>query len=172
MKRIAIRFHSTPCGELILGTCEDRLCLCDWRYRAKRRAIDARLRKALRAEFAESDNPLLDETQHQLRDYFSSSRKQFDIPLLPVGTDFQKRVWAQLLKIPYGTTLSYLDLAAQLGHNKAVRAVANANGANALSILVPCHRIIGSNGELVGYAGGLRAKEHLLNLEQNLFALQ
>ena len=90
----------------------------------------------------------------------------FDIPLLFVGTDFQKRVWKLLLKIPYGQTISYGTMAEKLGNPQAIRAVANANGANAISIFAPCHRVIGSNNSLTGYGGGLNAKKYLLQLEQ------
>jgi len=86
-----------------------------------------------------------------------------------VGTDFQRSVWDGLMQIPYGTTFSYLELAKRIDNEKAVRAVASASGANAISILIPCHRIIGANGDLVGYAGGLPAKKKLLELESNLF---
>jgi methylated-DNA-[protein]-cysteine S-methyltransferase len=106
-----------------------------------------------------------------LDEYFRAERKRFELPLLLVGSDFQKRVWDALLGVAYGETSSYLGLAEKVGNKSAVRAVASANGANAISIIVPCHRIIGSKGELVGYAGGLRAKERLLALECGLFAL-
>lgn len=102
----------------------------------------------------------------QLNQYFSKTRQQFDIPLDPLGTAFQKSVWDALQNIPYGETRSYKQLAEQLQQPSAIRAVAAANGANALSIFIPCHRIIGSSGELVGYAGGLPAKQRLLELEQ------
>jgi len=93
-------------------------------------------------------------------------KKQFDVPLQMVGTDFQKSVWEALLNVPYGITSSYLQLAKNIKNEKAVRAVAAANGANSMAIIIPCHRIIGSNGELVGYAGGLPIKKRLLKLEQ------
>ena len=109
-------------------------------------------------------------TIEEMNEYFEGKRKTFDIPLLMVGTAFQKSVWNGLLAVPYGTTASYLKLSKNIGNEKAVRAVASANGANAISILIPCHRIIGSNGNLVGYAGGLPAKKKLLELENNLFA--
>ncbi len=96
-------------------------------------------------------------------------RQEFDIPFITVGSDFQKSVWDALLKVPYGTTSTYLQLAKDINNKKAVRAVANANGANSMSIIIPCHRIIGSNGELTGYGGGLPLKKRLLELEQNLF---
>lgn len=170
MNRIQIQNFKTPYGELVLGSFENKLCLCDWRYRKMRSTIDARLSKGLDAEFVEEDSPILQEARRQLAEYFSSGRKRFDLPLLLVGTDFQQRVWKQLVEIPYGETSTYLSLAERLGKRDAVRAVASANGANANSIIVPCHRIIGSNGELVGYAGGLRAKEGLLRLEHDASA--
>jgi methylated-DNA-[protein]-cysteine S-methyltransferase len=104
----------------------------------------------------------------QLDGYFSGERRSFDVPLLFVGTEFQKRVWNELLTIPYGTTISYGDMAGNIGMSAAVRAVANANGANSLSVFAPCHRVIGSNGSLTGYGGGLAAKKFLLELEQSV----
>ena len=101
----------------------------------------------------------------QLNEYFDGSRKQFDLKLNPQGTNFQKKVWNELLKIPYGKTTSYLELSKQLGDIKAIRAVANANGKNPLWIIIPCHRVIGSDGSLTGYAGGLHRKKWLLEHE-------
>lgn len=137
-----------------------------------RAKIDKRLETGLNASYKEKDSKVLQETRRQLSEYFSCKRKRFDIPLLLTGTDFQKKVWRALAEIPFGTTVSYLQLAEKIGNKKAVRAVAAANGANALSIFIPCHRVVGKNGELVGYAGGLRAKAKLLSLEQSLFSLQ
>ncbi|MCL4164626.1 UNVERIFIED_CONTAM: hypothetical protein GTU68_052959 [Idotea baltica] len=101
----------------------------------------------------------------QLNEYFEGSRENFDLKLNAQGTDFQKRVWNQLKQIPYGITTSYLELSKQLGDVKAIRAVANANGKNPLWIIVPCHRVIGSDGSLTGYAGGLHRKQWLLEHE-------
>jgi methylated-DNA-[protein]-cysteine S-methyltransferase len=101
----------------------------------------------------------------QLEEYFSGSRKEFDIPLDLQGTDFQKKVWTELLKIPYGTTISYKELAIRLGDLKCIRAAGTANGANPVSIIVPCHRVIGSDASLVGYGGGLWRKKWLLEHE-------
>ena len=101
----------------------------------------------------------------QLHEYFEGSRKQFDLKLNPSGTDFQKKIWKLLEVIPYGKTTSYLDLSKQHGDVKAIRAVANANGKNPLWIIVPCHRVIGSDGSLTGYAGGLHRKKWLLEHE-------
>lgn len=107
----------------------------------------------------------LEDCVFQLQEYFNGKRKDFDIKLNPEGTDFQKKVWNQLLEIPYGKTLSYLELSKQLGDVKAIRAVANANGKNPIWIIIPCHRVIGSDGSLTGYAGGLNRKKWLLEHE-------
>lgn len=101
----------------------------------------------------------------QLNDYFEGKRTEFDVLLNPQGTDFQKKVWNGLLQIPYGKTMSYLELSKQLGDVKAIRAVASANGKNPLWIIIPCHRVIGTDGSLTGYAGGLWRKKWLLELE-------
>ena len=169
MGLISIQYFNSPYGELILGAFDERLCLCDWRYRNKRTSIDSRIKSGLNAEYIEKDDVVVKEAQSQLDEYFNRKRKKFDIPLLTVGTSFQERVWNSLLQIPFGKTSSYQQLAEDMGNRNAVRAVANANGANALSIFVPCHRIIGNNGNLVGYAGGVEVKARLLNLEFDLF---
>lgn len=115
---------------------------------------------------AEDENhPVLLETERQLKEYFSGRRKMFDLELDFVGTEFQKKVWQALLTIPFGETRSYGQIAEQIGSPKAVRAVGAANGRNPISIIAPCHRVIGSTGELTGFAGGLEAKAHLLDLE-------
>ena len=101
----------------------------------------------------------------QLEEYFKGERKFFDLPLEIEGTEFQKKVWNELLKIPYGETITYKELATRLGDEKVIRAAAHANGVNPLPIVIPCHRVIGSDGSLVGYGGGLRIKEKLLALE-------
>ena len=101
----------------------------------------------------------------QLKQYFIGERKHFDLPLEIEGTEFQKRVWNELLKIPYGKTISYKELAIRLGDEKVIRAAASANGSNPLPIVIPCHRVIGSDGSLVGYGGGVKIKEKLLILE-------
>lgn len=165
MSTIQIQYYNSEFGELILGSFEEQLCLCDWRYRKSREAVDARLRKFLQADFSEEADQVITLARLQLEEYFGGRRKAFDIPLLLVGTDFQKRVWEELLKIPYGKTLTYTQLSGRLANPLGIRAIASANGANALSILVPCHRVIGSDGKMVGYAGGLRVKKKLLHLE-------
>lgn len=110
-------------------------------------------------------SPLVEETIRQLAEYFAHGRRDFDLPLALDGTPFQRQVWGQLLTVPYGKTASYLDIANGLGNPKSIRAVGAANGQNPISIIVPCHRIIGSNGKLIGYGGGLWRKEWLLRHE-------
>jgi len=169
MKHINIQYFNTPVGELILGSFEGKLCLADWRYRKMRESIDNRIQKGLKAEYVEADTEVLEQARQEFLEYFDYKRKTFDTPLLMVGTDFQKSVWQGLIDTPFGTTSSYLELAKRIGNEKAVRAVATANGANSISVMIPCHRIIGSNGDLVGYAGGLDVKQKLLEIENNLF---
>ena len=165
--QIHIQYYKTDYAEFIMGSFEDKLCLLDFKYRKTRKAVDDRIKKGLNAEYVEMDDEVLQKARVQLDEYFDLKRKEFDIPLLTVGTDFQKSVWRALRDVEYGTTSTYLQLAKDIGNEKAVRAVANANGANSISIIIPCHRIIGTNGELTGYAGGLPLKNQLLKLEQN-----
>lgn len=114
---------------------------------------------------------LLDEAERQLRAYFARERTTFDLPLRPVGTDFQREVWGALTRLPYGATCSYADLATAIGRPKAVRAVGAANGRNPLPIVIPCHRVIGRDGTLVGFGGGLARKRVLLDLERDQLSL-
>ncbi len=168
MNQINIQYYKTNYAHFILGSFENKLCLLDFKYRKLRTTVDDRLKLGLDAVFIEQDDEILKETRKQLDEYFDKTRKSFDIPMITVGTDFQKSVWNALLNVPYATTSTYLQLAKDIKNDKAVRAVANANGANAIAIIIPCHRIIGSNGKLTGYAGGLDVKERLLKLEQTI----
>jgi len=163
---IAIQEYQSPVGELLIGTHKDQIVLADWKYRKMRRSIDQRLQNQLDAAYVFEENNLQNLCIQQLQVYFAGKREKFDLPLNPVGTPFQKKVWQALQEIPYGKSMTYLSLSKKLGDVKAIRAVATANGANAISILIPCHRIVGSDGSLVGYAGGLSAKKKLLQLEK------
>lgn len=165
MNTISFQFFKSPVGEMILASFQGKLCICDWRYRKMRNFIDNRITKGLNASLKHEDSEIIQLAIEQLNEYFVKDRKQFKVPLLMVGTVFQKQVWNELMSIPFGQTESYLGLSKKLGDEKAIRAVASANGANAISIIVPCHRIIGSNGDLIGYAGGLPAKKQLLEIE-------
>ena len=167
--RINIQYYKTSYAEFILGSYEGKLCMLDFRYRKMRESVDRRLQKALGADYVEQDSQVLMQTREELDEYLRGERKVFTVPLLMLGSDFQKSVWKALLQVPYGKTASYLELAKKIGNEKTVRAVANANGANAIGIIIPCHRIIGSDGSLTGYGGGLPLKKKLLELENNLF---
>ena len=114
-----------------------------------------------------SENNIIKNTKKQLDEYFSRRRKVFDLPLNPIGTEFQKSVWKELIKIPYGQTRTYKEIAIAIGNPNASRAVGNANNKNPIAIIIPCHRVIGSNGDLTGYAGGLDKKQLLLTHEKN-----
>jgi methylated-DNA-[protein]-cysteine S-methyltransferase len=111
---------------------------------------------------------ILEDAQEQLKEYFEGNRKEFNLKLQPEGTDFQKKVWALLYKIPFGKTWTYADMANKLGDPKVIRAAAAANGKNPVAIVIPCHRVIGTNGSLTGYAGGLENKRFLLDLENRV----
>lgn len=166
MTTIALQPFSTPFGELVLGAIDNQLCLCHWYGQKNSKQLYRRLTRHLNADMQKMTSPVFTQTVDQLNDYFQQRRTAFNLPLKLVGTDFQQQVWQQLRHVPYGHTISYQQLAEQVDNKAAVRAVANANAANALAIIIPCHRIIGSNGQLTGYAGGLQAKQGLLNLEK------
>jgi methylated-DNA-[protein]-cysteine S-methyltransferase len=161
----------SPLGDLLLGEWNEALILCDWKYRKMRKAIDDRIKNFTKSNYTMIDQQDVDKYAvisqciSQLTEYFSKSRTAFDLPLHFAGSPFQINVWNRLLEIPFGRTLTYLELSKNLGNEKAIRAAASANGANAISIIVPCHRVIGSDGKLIGYAGGLLAKQKLLNIE-------
>ena len=165
MENIHIQNYKSPYGELILGAFDGKLCLADWRYRRMRTSIDKRLQKYFNAVYIEHEDTIVDAAITQLEEYFRRQRKIFDLPILTAGTDFQRSVWDALLEISYGSVITYQKMAENLGNKNAVRAVAAANGANAISIIIPCHRVIGSDGHLTGYGGGLWRKEWLLKHE-------
>lgn len=165
---ICVQYFKSIFGELIIGSYEEKLVLCDWRYRKMRPTIDKRIQTGLKAEYVEQESDTISKTSHQLKEYFQGQRREFELPTLCVGTDFQKIIWNRLVQIKYGETKSYLELANEINNKEAIRAVASANGANAISIIIPCHRVIGSSGELTGYAGGIDVKEKLLVLEGSI----
>lgn len=115
----------------------------------------------------QESSPILDECMKQLGEYFENKRTEFELPLNPAGTEFQKSVWKELQNIPFGKTISYMDLAKRLGDPKVIRAAGTANGKNPIAIIIPCHRVIGADGSLTGYAGGLKRKQWLLEHESS-----
>ncbi len=155
----------TPLGPMLAGATEDGICLLEFIDRRMIETQIQRLKKALKAEFIPGSNPHFETLNQQIEEYFDGTRKEFSVPLVTAGTEFQEKVWAALLEIPFGGTRSYKEQANRIGNTKAVRAVARANGDNRISIIIPCHRVIGSDGSLTGYGGGLWRKRYLLDLE-------
>ena len=156
---------TTPLGPMLVGATDTRLCLLEFVDRRMLPAQVQRLRRRLHAVFVPDRNGIIAQTEQEIGDYFAGRRREFTVPIVTPGTDFQEAVWAALASIPYGETASYGDLAAAVGRPSAVRAVGTTNGLNALAIIVPCHRVIGADGKLVGYGGGLWRKKRLLELE-------
>lgn len=169
MTTLNIQYYNSPCGEIVLASTEDCLCLCDWYGHPGAERNMRRLQRGFKAEFHEAASDILMRTKAELDEYFGGRRRTFDIPLFTVGTDFQKSVWQVLLEIPYGETRSYMQIADRIGNRNGVRAVAQAVGANGINILIPCHRVIGADGTLTGFAGGLDAKRKLLEAEGIFF---
>lgn len=155
---LVYKVMESPVGKLKLVASDKGLVAILWDNDSPRRVQLGEL-------IEDKQHPVLVETQRQLEEYFDGKRKTFSVALDMRGTRFQKNVWEALLAIPFGETRSYGQLAKQLGNSLATRAVGAANGRNPLSIIVPCHRVIGSSGKLTGFAGGLETKAHLLNLE-------
>lgn len=161
----------TPLGPVIVGATDEALCLLEF---ADRRMLETqlrRIRKQLDAVLVPGETDITRRTAEQLEQYFAGERSQFDVPLKLGGTPFQRRAWEELRAIPYGETRSYGEQARRMGQPTAVRAVARANGDNRISIVIPCHRVIGSDGKLTGYGGGLWRKQRLLELERGQIAL-
>ena len=147
----------SPVGPLLLAAGDDGLRLIEFE--------SPRHPASIGADWQPGRNAIIDATEQQLREYFAGARRGFDLPLAPQGTDFQRNVWWQLAEIPYGETISYAQLAMRVGKPSATRAVGAANGRNPLPIVLPCHRVIGANGSLTGFGGGLPTKQFLLHLE-------
>ncbi len=159
---------NTPLGEMLACVSDEGLHLLEFTDRKKYDRQINGLKKYFNTEIIKGKHALHKEVQNQMSEYFSGKLKVFKIPLIFSGTDFQKNVWNALSEIPYGKTVSYSDIAKRINNPKAVRAVANANAANKIAIIVPCHRVTGKNGTLTGYASGLDKKEFLLNIEKNV----
>ncbi len=155
-KKLAYRYYSSPIGELLIAGDDDGLHLI---------GFPEGKGKVLPSDEWVEDAHCLPEVEQQLREYFAGERTEFDLKLCPHGTEFQLEVLNALLEIPYGSTCSYVELAEEIGRPKAVRAVGSANGRNPIPIIIPCHRVIGADGSLTGFGGGLPTKQFLLALE-------
>jgi AraC family transcriptional regulator of adaptative response/methylated-DNA-[protein]-cysteine methyltransferase len=156
---------TSPLGPLLAGASDSGLCLLEFVDRPMLETQLRRIRRGLQAEVLAGQHELFGPLQRQLEEYFAGKRQFFDLPLDTPGSAFQQRVWQELRRIPYGATRSYQEQAQALGQPQAIRAVARANGDNRIAILIPCHRVIGKDGKLVGYGGGLWRKRFLLDLE-------
>ncbi len=162
---ISLKRINTPLGVMRLGATNKGICLFDFQYRRSIEGIMDRIETLSNDKFKDGDSPFFGVLEDQMGEYFAGTRKVFDVPLHLIGTPFQKSVWEGLLKIPYGETRSYKQQSVFLGNEKAIRAVASANGDNGIAIIVPCHRVIGEDGSLTGYGGGLQRKKWLLDHE-------
>lgn len=153
--KLYIEYYDSPVGELELTSSGTKL-LSVLFVKTQKNNLDKQ---------PYSFSPINEETRRQLEAYFRKERITFSLPIQPAGTEFQKKVWSELLKIPFGTTISYLSLAKKLGDVDSIRAAASANGKNPIAIIIPCHRVIGADGKLVGYSGDLWRKKYLLEFE-------
>jgi len=153
-------------GKMRIGATGLGICLFDFQYRRSIDTIMKRIETLSGDKFSEGEHAHFELLERQMDEYFKGARKEFDLPLHLLGTAFQKNVWQGLLKIPYGETRSYKQQSIFLGNEKAIRAVAGANGENGIAIIIPCHRVIGENGSLTGYGGGLQRKQWLLSHER------
>jgi len=156
----------TPLGEMVAGSTEEGICLLEFTDRKMLPTEYKDLIRLLKTTMVEGDNVHLKTLKKQLKEYFCGERKEFTIPLVTPGSEFQQAVWKELQNIQFGSTRSYQEQAIALSRSESVRAVANANGMNRISIIIPCHRVIGSDGRLTGYGGGLRRKKWLLDHEK------
>jgi AraC family transcriptional regulator of adaptative response/methylated-DNA-[protein]-cysteine methyltransferase len=156
----------TELGIMIAGAVDDGICLLEFSDRRMLNTEYRDLARYFKTSIEEGENSHFKTLLKQLKEYFEGSRKEFSLPLVTPGTDFQKAVWKALMEIPYGTTRSYQEQSAALGKPESIRAVANANGMNRISIIIPCHRVIGTDGHLTGYGGGLKRKKWLLDHEK------
>lgn len=162
---VYVRHISTPLGSMYGGTTDQGICFIEFIDRVKLEAELVRLGKELDAALEPGEHPFLDQLEKELGEYFEKKRTHFDVPLHLTGTEFQRSVWSALLEIPYGKTLTYKQQAIQMGQLPAIRAIAATNGQNKHAIVIPCHRVVGSNGDLTGYAAGIAKKAWLLDFE-------
>jgi AraC family transcriptional regulator of adaptative response/methylated-DNA-[protein]-cysteine methyltransferase len=156
----------SPLGPLVAGATSEGICLLEFTDRRALETQFAAVRRLFAAPVAPGSNEHLQQLEQELASYFAGTLRRFSLPLVYPSTAFQRRVWEELLEIPYGETRSYEELAVRTGNAKAVRAVGRANGDNRIAIVIPCHRVVNKSGQLGGYGGGLRRKEYLLDLER------
>ena len=161
-----IKIFDTKLGKMVAGVTDKGLGMLEFNDPERISKTTHKLQKKYNFKLIEGEDPLLDQVEKELTKYLDGSLNKFTVLLNMIGTEFEKKVWTELLKIPYGTAKSYLEIAKSINHPTGFRAVARANGANNVAIIIPCHRVIASNGNLQGYGGGLWRKEKLLKLEK------
>ena len=154
----AFIYKQTPVGDIAIGESEGFITYLLF-------STEIKMNENIKSNYIVEETPLIKKTKHQLDEYFAGERKDFELPLNPAGTEFQMKVWEALREIPYGETRSYQQIGVQIGCPKASRAVGQANNRNPISVIIPCHRVIGVKGKLTGYGGGIDIKEILLALE-------
>ena len=162
-KRVYYKEIKSPLGILLTGSTDNSLLFLQFKDNADLNKIEKRFECVIQKQ---ENHPFLDKVENQLKEYFQGKRREFDLNCTLIGTEFQKKCWKALSEIPYGETISYSKQSEMIGNPLAVRAVANANRLNPIAIIVPCHRVVGKNGKLTGYAGGIDKKEFLLKLEK------
>jgi AraC family transcriptional regulator of adaptative response/methylated-DNA-[protein]-cysteine methyltransferase len=159
----------TPLGVMIAGATGDGLCLLEFEDRPGLQTKIDDLKRLLNVRILEGKNPHIIQAEEELKEYFEGTRQQFQVSLISPGTDFQMKVWNNLKDIPYGVTISYQQQSENIGNPAAIRAIAHANGCNRISVIIPCHRVIGKSGKLTGYSGGVERKRWLLTHEITQF---
>lgn len=162
---------TTPLGPIAIGSFDDKICFLEFYLPERYKEMSGKLRKVFDAELVEGTNDVIEQAGKELQEYFAGKRKKFTVPLDLRGTEFELKIWDQLLKIPYGQVCSYSDIARRIKNPKSVRAVGGANHSNPVAIIVPCHRVVGKNGSLTGYGGGMDKKRLLLDLESGSIPL-
>lgn len=166
--KICLSTIRTPVGDMIAGAMDTGICLLEFHDRRMLATQKERICRLFKAELIQKHHPHFTQLETELTSYFDGSQSGFKVPVVYPGSEFQQRVWSSLLTIPYGETRTYAQQSELIGDKKAIRAMARANGDNRIAIIIPCHRVIGSDGSLVGYGGKLWRKKHLLELEGEL----
>ncbi|MBL7995680.1 methylated-DNA--[protein]-cysteine S-methyltransferase [bacterium] len=168
---IIYKIIKSPIGDMVLGSVDDKICFLEFHLPERYDEMSDKIRKVYDAELVEGTNNVIEQAEEQLQEYFTGKRKNFTVPLDLRGTEFELKIWDQLLKIPYGQVCSYGDIAKKINNPKSVRAVGGANHNNPIAIIVPCHRVVGKSGSLVGYGGGVEKKKFLIELEKGELSL-
>lgn len=168
MAEISLWKYQSPLGDMVVGSRQERLCLCHWLGSHGYERVKNRLSRMLSADFVYEESEVNRDAISQLKEYFLGNRVEFDLPLEMKGTEFQQRVWRELQSVEYGVMVSYSEIASCIGNPTSTRAVAQAVGANPIAIILPCHRIVGVDGSIRGFAGGIERKQFLLEFEKKV----